>query len=144
MRDILIAIQSKYVGRILSGEKQVEFRKIAPKENARFFIYESRANKEVVGYFVSNLISVSSYPDFAWDIIVPSARGISKEEYDEYSKGAKDMSTIHFHHSEVVEFKNPVRVKDTYPDFYPPQNWYYLQDGCGDWLIQEGGLSDGT
>ena len=122
---VLLSIKPEFSNKILSGEKKYEFRKQKPKEAFnRVYIYESSPTKTIVGWFnVKNIISGS--PEEIWAICNGDG-GIEKERFMAYSH---EKEIIHaFEIDKITRFDTPVNPYELNSDFFPPQNFAYLDN----------------
>lgn len=87
MRKILLSIKPRYVEQILTGRKQVEYRKRIPQEDGvrQVLIYASHPLKKVVAEF-----TVGEYITDTLELLWEQTHeigGIAKEEFDDYFEG---------------------------------------------------------
>jgi len=122
--NILLSIRPKYVEAIMKGNKRYEFRKTTfrKKDIERALIYSTAPVKKLVGYFIIGDI-VEGHPNTLWDQFKEFS-GLSEEEFFSYFNGSKRGFAIQI--EEVEGFPNPLDPTDLFPDFTPPQSFYYL------------------
>lgn len=124
-KTVLISVHPEYVSKIISGEKNIEFRKTSFSPSVeRVYIYSSAPTKKIVGFFNVNEV-IKDTPQKLWDKY--STKGcIDKEKYDEY----------YSHHSIAVgiliedffKFIKPVNPKLFDKDFRAPQSFCYIDN----------------
>jgi predicted transcriptional regulator len=122
---VLLSIKPEYTSKIFSGEKKYEFRKQKPKRAfRRVFIYESSPSKTIVGWFsIKNILSGS--PKEIWERCKYGG-GIEKEKFFTYCNGKKIIYALEI--DKIFRFKSPINPYEIYSDFYPPQNFHYLNN----------------
>jgi len=122
--NILLSIRPKYVEAIMKGNKRYEFRKtiFRKRDIERALIYSTAPVKKLVGYFIIGDI-VESHPNTLWDQFKEFS-GLNEEEFFSYFNGSKRGFAIHI--EEVERFPNALDPTDLFPDFTPPQSFYYL------------------
>ena len=129
---ILLSIRPKYAGKILTGEKKVELRRICPRvqQGDLVIIYASSPLMAVTGSFVVDRV-VTKHPEELWPIVRQSAC-ISQKEFDTYYKGSTLGVGIFV--SKVRSTNTPLRlaqIRKLWPDFHPPQGFRYLTQTTG-------------
>ncbi len=88
MSKILISINPEYVGRILDGTKQYEYRRVlAKKKVTSLIIYSTYPIMEIVGE-VAVIGTIEMAPSSLWEK-TKKAAGISRKKYREYFSGRK-------------------------------------------------------
>ena len=123
---LLLSIKPQYVQKILDGQKNIELRKTKPKLEKGDFIlvYESSPTKCLRGWFEVQSISCKD-PQKLWHNVQDNV-GITKEEFDEYYKTSKLAVAIAM--KSVYSTKLSLqKIRETWDDFNPPQNFYYLK-----------------
>jgi predicted transcriptional regulator len=126
---LFLSIQPKYTERILHGIKTVELRRIRPSisKGDMIVIYSTSPKKEIMAIsFVQNV--VCSGIDNLWRKVKDKA-GITRNEFDNYFKGAKAGVAIYIRG--VKEFSCPITLstlRKIWPDFRPPQSYRYVSE----------------
>lgn len=122
--DVLISIKPEYVERILSGEKQFEFRKaiFKSKEVKKIFIYASYPIKKIVASFELDKI-ISGNPKRVWEHCHQYA-GVSESAYFDYFDNRDIAFSIKI--KNLKTFKSPISPKTHIQDFRPPQSYMYV------------------
>ncbi len=125
--NVLMSIKPEFVNRILTGEKQYEFRKSIFKENVeRIYIYSSYPVKKIVGYFeVDEIIHKS--PEELWNSY-SEVSGISKKDFFEYFKDREKGYAIKINNLKV--FDEFIEMKD----YTGPQSFCYIENS--DYLMK--------
>jgi len=126
---LLLSIRPKYAERIFTGTKTVELRRIRPKimESNIVLIYVTSPVKSFSGVCKVEKI-LSEKPNNLWHLIKNRA-GVSREEFDNYYKGANEAFAISF--NKVWELKKPIelnKIKRHIPNFKPPQGYWYINE----------------
>lgn len=125
--SILISVKPQFSSLIMRGEKTVELRKKIPANlsGKRVFVYSTCPDSKVIGFF--DVQHVEALPiDELWNKVHPVA-GIAEDDFYEYYTDKEEGFAIFF--TEFIEFKTPLTlesIRKTYPNFIPPQNYYYV------------------
>jgi predicted transcriptional regulator len=121
--NALLSIKPKYIDEIIAGRKKYEFRKTAfKKEVKEVWIYASSPEKRLVGAFVIGSV-VEDTPGNLWKTF-KSAAGIKKSEFFQYYEGTKIGYAIEI--EDLMLFANPVEPEVVFPNFIPPQSFWYF------------------
>lgn len=122
--NVLLSIKPKYANAILSGQKRVEFRKMAfKKQIERVYIYSSAPEQRIIGYFTIEKI-VADTPQELWKKF--NALGsISKADFFEYFADKEIGYSIKI--KEVKRFSKSKNPKDIFENFVPPQSYMYCE-----------------
>ena len=125
--NVLMSIKPEFVDKILTGEKQYEFRKSIFKENVeRIYIYSSYPVKKIVGYFeVDEIIHKS--PKELWDSY-SDVSGISEKDFFKYFKDHEKGYAIKINNLNV--FDEFIEMKD----YTGPQSFCYIENS--DYLMK--------
>lgn len=123
---VLLSIRPKYVESIFSGKKRYEFRKKIRRdaEGSKAFIYESKAARQIVGYFIIEKI-LSASPEAIWKECNKYG-GISKEEFFEYFEGCTTAYAIKIR--DIHQCNPPIDPYFIEKSFKPPQSLCYIYD----------------
>ena len=118
----LMSIHPIYAEKILSGKKQVEFRKTLLKKDVKYIlIYATSPKKKLVGYF--NVLGIEiDTPKAIWDKY--SDVGCVDNRFYWSYYGGKDRA-VAIKVGSVFELRNPIDL-NTILDKNPPQSYYYL------------------
>lgn len=123
----LLSIKPEFSNLIFSGAKKIELRKSKPKivPGSLILIYNTYPDMAVVGYCkLKQLIELS--PTKIWKTY-SNDLGIDYVRFKEYYNGSKKAIGIEL--TDVIEFEQPLELKDikeTSPEFAPPQTFRYL------------------
>ena len=122
MTKILMSIHPEHVEKILSGEKQYEYRtKAAKKDVESLIIYETTPIKRVVAE--AKIIEVLKLPpEDLWEASKEHS-GISKEFFDKYFQGRKTAYAYRL--GEIKEYDTP-RELSFYGLKAAPQSFVYI------------------
>jgi predicted transcriptional regulator len=106
-KSVLFSIHPEFAEAILSGEKQVEFRRVIFKrsEIKEVVIYATHPIQRVVGRFEIDEV-LAAKPDVLWEK-TKNVGGVSKEKFKNYFFG-KDIGF-------GIKIKNPVRFEKSQP-----------------------------
>jgi predicted transcriptional regulator len=126
-RALFLSIRPKYVIKILSGLKKVEFRRICPniRVGDLLFIYASSPQRKLECHSVVRKLSRGA-PEYLWDKF-KEASGLTRAEFNGYFLGANVGFAIHF--GPIARFDEPVTLsslRKIWPGFSPPQIYRYL------------------
>lgn len=121
--NALLSIKPKYIDEIIAGRKRYEFRKTAFKKDVKeVWIYASSPEKRLVGVFVIGRV-IEDTPENLWKNL-RNAAGIKKNEFFDYYNGTKVGYAIEIEGLKL--FANPVEPRAVFPDFIPPQSFWYF------------------
>jgi predicted transcriptional regulator len=127
--DIVLSIKSKFVDRILAGEKQVELRRRVPRigPGCRVWIYRTAPDATVaVRATVARVVTGS--PRDIWTSY-RDVCGVSVEEFDSYFDKAERACAIFLCNVLEVSPKVPLReIRKKSRDFQPPQFFKRLEE----------------
>ena len=124
--DVILSIKPKHVEKILSGEKQYEFRKRIFKDTAEvenIFIYASSPVKMIVAVFRIREIKRDT-PEVLWNELWDKS-GLTKEEFFKYFFARDEGYAIQI--DNLIELDVPVDPREFFPAFVAPQNFMYLR-----------------
>jgi predicted transcriptional regulator len=125
--NVLLSIKPKYVEEIIKGDKKYEFRKSifrCSEDVNMIYIYSSSPVKKIVGMFTIETI-VEDHPKKLWKNFSKFS-GIGKDEFFDYFGTSKKGFAIEIGNLEA--FANPIDPFQKFPDFNPPQSFYYLDE----------------
>ena len=125
--NVLMSIKPEFVDKILTGEKQYEFRKSIFKEKVeRIYIYSTYPVKKIVGYFEVDEI-IHNSPEELWNSY-SEVSGISKKDFFKYFKDHEKGYAIKINNLKV--FDEFIEMKD----FTAPQSFCYVENS--DYLMK--------
>ena len=123
---LFIAVKPKYANKLISGQKDIELRKMKPhvQHGDYVIIYATAPVKAVIGFGkVKNIIVCS--PNEMW--AKHSIRlGIMQHEFDSYYANHKKAIGIEF---EIIKPITPIgleELKKVDANFHPPQIYRYV------------------
>lgn len=91
--ELLLGIHPEHVKNILSGNKRVEFRRVAPKKQvSRLWIYETAPTSRIVGVCCIDGV-VFQEKESLWQQVREFA-GIDKNRFDQYFHDKKNATGI--------------------------------------------------
>lgn len=120
--NVILSIRPDFVQKILSGEKQYEYRKIIFRKKVNIiYIYATRPIGKIVGQFkISNII----YDDkeVVWDK-THCESGITKEFYDKYYHDK--LKSVAIGIKDVIKYHYPLEGDTLIKKFKAPQSFMY-------------------
>lgn len=122
MCKLLLSINPEYVEKILSGEKEFEFRKNRCKSDTdKMVIYCTSPVMKVVGE--ADIVEIiEGTPAIVWKK-TRSKAGISKDFYDSYYSGRS--KSIAYKLANIKKYKRP-RTLESFGVHSAPQSFVYL------------------
>lgn len=126
--SIILSIRPEYAEKILKGTKQVELRRVCPKQihkKTLVLIYASSPIQALVGAFKVDYVIKKPLPEL-W-LLVQGSAGVTKQEFDTYFQGR--LSGIGIFFSEVWVLENPIKRQQLQKEvegFCPPQGFRYI------------------
>jgi len=121
--DVLMSIHPRHADQILSGLKQVEFRRKSPKRAvSHLIVYATSPVQRVVG-FARILSVVEGSLEALWSQY-GSVGGISRGEFDDYFSGLTEGSALVL--SDATTLKEPLLAGRVIADGVPPQSFMYV------------------
>lgn len=131
----LISIQPRFVEKILSGEKRLEFRRswaVAPVDI--LVIYSSSPVQRIVA--TANVVGLTEgSPTALWELAKVKRGGVPRQLIYDYFDGKKTGFAIEI--AEVLELEHPVDPKKLFKNFMPPQSFRYLDTKDLDRIIEK-------
>lgn len=127
-RRLLISVRPRFARGIMSGEKQVELRRVRPdlSEGDEVILYETSPTCAVVAKGkVAELLEAS--PARLW-LLVGKDSGVARHEFMAYFEGRSRAYGIRLTAVEALE--SPVglqKLRRLAPGFAPPQSYHYLR-----------------
>ena len=128
--DIVISVKSKFVGRILAGEKVAELRRRAPRINpgCRIWIYTTAPEATVMLRVTVDRV-VTGSPTEIWSKH-RNALGVSIDEFETYFADADSACAILFSGiQEVIPVVPLSEIRKRARSFQPPQFFKRLHEG---------------
>ena len=130
MDDALISLKPRHVTNIIEGSKKVELRNrvVNIKPGTRLWIYSTLPEGYICAYAVVHSVVIDR-PSVVWGEY-RHVMGITKQEFDMYTKGRERVS--------VIKIKNIYKIEpgiDLYHlkktnNFQPPQFMKWLSNDC--------------
>jgi predicted transcriptional regulator len=126
--SIILSIRPEYVKRIVEGAKQVELRRVCPKQihsGTLVLIYASSPIQAIVGAFKVDYVIQKPLQEL-WELVQNHA-GVTRQEFDLYFQGVSNGVGIFF--SETWTMENPVKlqqIQQKVEGFSPPQGFRYI------------------
>lgn len=127
LRPALISIQPRYVEKILSGEKVLEFRRMWAVDTVdKLVIYSSSPKQRIVAIAQINDLHHCS-PTALWQLARVKGGGVTRRELYSYFSGKPKGYALEL----SVELKSDSGVdpKGLFDAFRPPQSFHYLALG---------------
>lgn len=123
-RVALISIKPRFVDKILSGEKRLEFRRIWAVEPIDvLIIYASSPVRRIVAKV--NVVNVTKgSPTLLWRLAQSKGGGLTRKLLYDYLSGKKSGYAIEL--SDVIQFAQPIDPKMMFENFLAPQSFRYL------------------
>ena len=127
--DVLLSIKPRFAEAIMDGRKKYEFRKnkFTKTDINCIYMYSTSPIKKIIGFFkITDIIEDS--PTALWDRLKDQA-GISEDEFFDYFRN-KDMGFA-LEIKDVERFEKPLDPKILFPNFVPPQSFFYIKTAIG-------------
>lgn len=123
---LFIAVKPEYAHKLISGEKDIELRKIKPHVQAGDYaiIYASAPAKVVLGYGKIKRIILCS-PQEMWANF-SSRLGIKEQDYLMYYKNSNKSVGIEFEMIKSIKPISLAELRRVDPNFHPPQIYRYV------------------
>lgn len=128
--DIVISIKSKYVDRIIAGEKLAELRRRAPQiaPGCRIWIYKTAPHATIAIMATVDAVATGS-PSEIWERY-EEVCGVSHEEFTQYFAEAKQACAILLRDVKEISPQLSLReIRKKSRSFQPPQFFKRLHDG---------------
>ncbi len=123
--NALLSIRPKYVEEMVKGNKRYEFRKsIFKKDVDKVWIYATSPTQKIVGTFVIGKI-LKDTPDNLWKKF-NGLSGMREQDFFDYYSGIKEGFALELKYLKLFEV--PIDPKIVFPNFIPPQSFYYFDD----------------
>lgn len=124
--NALLSIKPEYADKILSGEKEYEFRRTTfsnVEEIDTVYLYASSPNQKVVGAFVIEEV-IQATPEELWEEYGDKSGMADRSRFMDYYEGTD--TGYAFKVGSMQEFKNPYDPWSQFEDFAPPTSFYYM------------------
>jgi len=123
--NVILSVKPKYVKKIITREKQYEFRKSIFKDKnvKKVYIYSSAPEKEIIGSFDIGEI-IEDHPNNLWRSLW-NVSGVSKQDFFTYFTNKQKGFAIEI--KKLNLFDNPIDPHEVISDFHPPQSFSYLK-----------------
>lgn len=123
MKAILLPIKPKYAYKIISGEKQFEFRtKVPAQAFEKIYIYASAPDKKIIGEVTVAEI-IKKNPNELWEA-TKAFSGIAKDKFFEYFKNREYGYAYRL--KDVVVYDHPRMLSD-FGLSSAPQSFEYVE-----------------
>lgn len=123
--NALLAIKPEFANKILSGDKEYEFRRSSFK-NAQdidfVYLYSSSPVMKIVGGFSTDRI-VEANPSQLWQLFNEQA-GIDYDRFMEYFDEVETGYAIQI--DDTYQFEEPIDPKEVFDEFSAPVSFLYL------------------
>ena len=121
---IILSIHPKHIEKILSGEKQYEYRKYVPADIRYLVVYATAPIKMIVAFIEIDAV-IKGLPNEVWEKTKQSA-GISKDFFMGYFSEHHDSYAIKF--KVVSKLKTPKPLTCLKRGICAPQSYVYLTE----------------
>jgi len=123
--NVILSVKPKYVKKIITREKQYEFRKSIFKDKnvKKVYIYSSAPEKEIIGSFDIGEV-IEDHPNNLWRSLW-NVSGVSKQDFFTYFTNKQKGFAIEI--KKLNLFDNPIDPHEVISDFHPPQSFSYLK-----------------
>lgn len=123
-RAVLLSIKPKYADLIVAGTKRVELRRSWPSTDIGIMVlYSSSPVQRLVGLAFVDRVEECDF-DTLWALANTNGGGVTHEELKSYVKGKKTAYGVMINRVKVAEIQ--VDPKDLFPNFTPPQSFFYI------------------
>jgi predicted transcriptional regulator len=122
---VILSIKPEYVEKIVTGEKQYEFRKIIfrNKQIRTVYIYVTAPTKKIIGSFTIGEL-IEDHPKKLWTKLW-NVSGMNKQDFFTYFTNKEKGFAIEI--KELHLFDIPIDPHEVISDFHPPQSFSYLR-----------------
>lgn len=118
---IILSIHPRHIEKILSGEKQYEYRKRIPLDIRYIVVYATVPIKRIVAFIEIDTI-IKDTPEIVWEKTKEYA-GISKDFFYHYFAGKQDSFAIKVKRISKLETPKPLTCINYN---YVPQSYVYI------------------
>ena len=127
-KTIILSIHPQHIEKILTGEKQYEYRKRIPLEIEHIIVYATSPIKKIVA-IINVATIIKGTPSEVWDK-TKNHSGISEDFFSTYFKGHQESYAIKFNN--VYELPIPKSITDIIKTSYAPQSYIYVNTSIQD------------
>lgn len=126
--SIILSIRPEFAQKIFEGMKQVELRRICPKQIGQgtlVLVYVSAPVQALFGAFKVDYVIKKPLQEL-W-MLVRERAGVTRQEFNAYFQGVSSGIGIFF--SEVWTLENPIKLQQLQQEvegFSPPQGFRYI------------------
>jgi predicted transcriptional regulator len=125
--SVLISVRPQYVEQIVSGEKNVEFRRVWPLRSIGTLVVYSTSPSQCLAAVVEVTETVRASKATLWRVATEEGGGITKRALMDYFTG-KDLG-IALRLGRRTSFSAGLTAKSAFgPSFRAPQSFRYLND----------------
>lgn len=121
---IILSIHPQHIKKILSGEKQYEYRKRIPTDIRYIVVYATAPIKMIVAFIEIDSV-IKGTPKEVWNKTKNHA-GISEDFFMHYFADYRDSYAIKF--KAVHELQSPMPLTDLKESICAPQSYTYLKE----------------
>lgn len=121
-RVALLSIHPRFADAILGGQKQVEFRRRAPRSFTHVIVYATAPVRRIVGWFRVGGIEAET-PSILWERF-GEIGGIDADEFARYFDACEVGSAIRV--AEVSRLERPLMIDAIGAGVTPPQSFRYV------------------
>lgn len=128
MTALLLSIRPRFAQLILSGQKTIEVRRVAPRNvepGKLILIYASGPERALWGMCFLDGVSIGQ-PETIWRKLGKET-GLRKKDFVDYLQGAKVAVALHV--AKPVAFSRPIpleEIRGKWSAFQPPQSFSYV------------------
>lgn len=123
-KAVLISVHPKYVSKILSGEKRVEFRRVwASQKVTHLVIYSTSPEMKIKATAKVEKVLTGSKSSL-WEVAKEHGGGLTRSELRKYFDGVSKGHAILL--KEIKEFKEHLFLSEAIPGVRAPQSYIYL------------------
>lgn len=134
---VLISIHPEYVEKILSGEKEWEFRRVWTKRPVDYLVVYSTSPVKQILAIVETGTEVRGSAFKLWELSRDFRGGVSRRKLYSYFNGKKEGIAIQIKRKKV--FKNGLDPKEVFGEkFRAPQSFQFLNDKEWSRLVNKG------
>lgn len=126
--NVLLSIKPEFAEKILTNEKQYEFRKTGFRDVSAIknvFMYASSPVKRIVGVFIMNSV-VEMPPELLWRKFGTGSGIEDRQRFMEYFDGTEGGYAIEI--DEAFQLKEPINPREYVDDFRPPVSFQYVNN----------------
>lgn len=134
---VLISIHPEYVEKILSGEKEWEFRRVWTKKPVDYLVVYSTSPVKRILAIVETGKEIRGSIFKLWKLSRDYRGGVSRRKLYSYFHGKKEGIAIQIKKKHI--FKDGIDPKEVFgDDFRAPQSYQFLNESEWNYLIEKG------